>query len=111
MDYLYIVLVLIIVGLGVWVFWLYKEKKQGGCECDQEEDKETLMERQAREKQANKKKILEFMEGKERIANDDVEQLLGVSDATAERYLDELEKEGLLRQVGRTGRHTYYKKT
>jgi len=34
-----------------------------------------------------------------------------VSDATATRYLEELEKEGFIRQVGRTGRHVYYEKT
>jgi Fic family protein len=35
--------------------------------------------------------------------------LLGVSDATTERYLDELEKEGALKQFGKTGRSTHYK--
>ncbi len=46
----------------------------------------------------------------EKIANDDVEKLLEVSDATAERYLNELEKEGLIKQVGKTGHSVYYEK-
>lgn len=77
------------------------------------------MEKQAREKEENKRKILEFFEsssfakasdGQARVANNDIEALLGVSDATVTRYLDELEKEGRIRQVGRTGRHVYYEK-
>lgn len=49
------------------------------------------------------------MEGE--IRNDDVEKLLGVSDATAERYLQEMENRGLLTQIGKEGRFVYYKKT
>ncbi len=44
------------------------------------------------------------------IANKDVGELLNVADATATYYLDELEKKGLLRQVGDTGRGVYYGK-
>jgi len=65
--------------------------------------------RQQREKEENKQKILDYAKGKERIANDEVEKMLSVSDATTERYLNELEKEGHIAQIGRTGRHTYYK--
>jgi len=36
--------------------------------------------------------------------------LLEISDATATRYLDELEEEGLIKQVGKTGVSVYYKK-
>jgi len=59
-------------------------------------------------KKENLEKVRAFIADKERVANDDIEALLGVSDATATRYLDELEKEGRIRQVGRTGRHVYY---
>jgi len=56
------------------------------------------------------KKIVEALrqspEG--RITNNDVEKLLGVSDATATRYLDKLEKEGKIWQEGKTGRFVYY---
>ena len=74
------------------------------------QSREPLVEKQAREKEENKRKILEFFESRERVANDDIEALLGVSDATATRYLDELEKEGLIRQVGKTGKYVYYEK-
>mgnify|MGYP001579773126 CR=1 FL=1 len=56
------------------------------------------------------RKIMELVDEKEKITNNDVEELLGVSDATATRHLDALEKSGFLRQVGRTGRHVFYER-
>ena len=77
-----------------------------------EEKKELLVEKQTREKEENERKIMEFFDGAsdKRAVNNDIENLLGVSDATATRYLDELEKEGRIRQVGKTGRYVYYEK-
>ncbi len=34
----------------------------------------------------------------------------GISEATATRYLEELEKEGKIKQVGKTGAHVFYEK-
>lgn len=56
-------------------------------------------------------KILVFLNEKKNIANDDVEKLLHVSDATATRYLNQLEKEGKIIQVGKTGRAVRYVKS
>lgn len=72
--------------------------------------KEWLIERQAREKEENKQRILRILETQTPLTNNHIEQLLGISDATATRYLDELEKEGKIRQVGKTGKHVYYEK-
>lgn len=69
-----------------------------------------LIEKQAEEKIEHKKKVLEMLDGKDKITNDDVQRLLGVSDATAERYLNELEKEGVLRQKGEK-KGVFYEKT
>lgn len=55
-------------------------------------------------------KILDVLNKKNKITNDEVEKLLHISDATATRYLDQLEKEGKIRQVGKTGKYTYYEK-
>ena len=38
----------------------------------------------------------------------DVENLLDVSDTTARKYLNELEKEGEIKQIGASGRDVYY---
>jgi len=43
------------------------------------------------------------------VSNDTVETALGVSDATATRMLDELEKSGDIVQVGDTGRGVTYR--
>ena len=49
-------------------------------------------------------------QGETRITNNDVEKLLGVSDATAERYLQKLESQGKIRQMKDTGRGVTYVK-
>lgn len=64
-----------------------------------------------KKKRENLEKVRQLFAGQGRVANDDVEKLLGVSDATSTRYLDELEKEGFIRQVGKTGKYVYYEKT
>lgn len=69
-----------------------------------------LIERQAKEKEEDKQRILCILETQTPLTNNHIEQLLGISDATATRYLDELEKEGHVRQVGKTGKHVYYEK-
>lgn len=63
---------------------------------------------QQREKEKAKKKIIELLNEKNKITNNDVEKFLSVSDATATRYLDELEKEGKIKQVGKEGKFVYY---
>ena len=44
------------------------------------------------------------------ITNDEVEKLLHVSDATATRYLQALEKENKIKQTGVTGKAVFYEK-
>lgn len=100
-------LILIIVGVAGIIAGSYFGRRR---RQRMEEKKEPLMERQTREKEENLEKIRGLFDGGGRVANGDVEKLLGVSDATATRYLDELEKEGFIRQVGKTGQHVYYEK-
>lgn len=65
---------------------------------------------QVKEKGDNKQKILELFASKDQVSNNDIQTLLGVSDATATRYLDELERERKIRQVGATGQAVYYER-
>jgi len=44
------------------------------------------------------------------ITNDEVEKLLHISDTTATRYLEILEKENKIKQVGKTGKSVSYSK-
>jgi Fic family protein len=86
-----------------------------------EESTEALKERT----EERKKKILDFMSAEARhqkelqncsvadtkqgITSADIEKLLDVGDDTARKYLNELEQEGRIEQVGTTGKGVYYK--
>ncbi len=64
--------------------------------------------KQMEQKAENKQKILEFVQTNGKIQHHDAEKLTGVSNATAERYLDGLEKEGKLTQHGTIGQAVFY---
>ncbi|OGE76521.1 MAG: hypothetical protein A3C85_03800 [Candidatus Doudnabacteria bacterium RIFCSPHIGHO2_02_FULL_48_21] len=87
---------IIIGAVLVWLFWKPKRRDLGN-----------LAQQQLREK--NLEKVLDLARTKGQVGNDDVEQALQISNATAERYLDELESIGKLIQIGKTGRNVTYK--
>ena len=84
------------------------------------EAKEALTERT----EHRKEKILEFMkdeairqkeleacnpgEGEPGVTRADIEKLLEVSETTARKYLNELEAENKIKQIGENGRDVYY---
>ena len=72
-------------------------------------EKDDYFSEQEKKKQENLEKMREYIKGKTKITNNDIKKLLGVSDATVIRYLNELEKEGLIEQMGETGQSVYYK--
>jgi len=61
-------------------------------------------------KKAKLEKIMAALNSKNKITNDEVEKLLHVSDATATRYFSALEKEGKIKQIGKTGHGVVYSK-
>jgi predicted HTH transcriptional regulator len=61
-------------------------------------------------KRKKRDKIMQALTTKGKITNDEVEKVLHVSDATATRYLSALEKEGKIKQVGKTGTGVVYSK-
>ncbi|PIP27643.1 MAG: hypothetical protein COX30_00805 [Candidatus Moranbacteria bacterium CG23_combo_of_CG06-09_8_20_14_all_39_10] len=106
-----IILILVIIALGGWVWNLKKRVAQV------EMEKETALaetgvaginEKRTREKNERKEKILAFLKAKGKVTNNEIEKLLGVSDSTVTSYLDELEKESKVRQVGQIGQGVYY---
>jgi predicted HTH transcriptional regulator len=95
MNYLILILVAIAgIALGMYIA---RRKANTG-----------FIAKQVEQKTENKQKILEFVQANGKIQNNDVEKLVGVSDATAGRYLDELEKEGKLTQHGDIGQGVFY---
>lgn len=55
-------------------------------------------------------KIMRLFNTKPHLTNEDVQKLLRVTDRTARRYFDELEKDGRVKQVGEVGRGVFYEK-
>ena len=92
----------VLVGLGA-AFVFNKAKVQRG-------KSRVINPQQVKDRADNIDKILKWLETADKITNTDVENLLGVSDATATRYLDELEQRGEIRQIGSRGRGIYYEK-
>lgn len=90
--------ILIIVALTGIALGMYLARRNKGG----------LISGQMETKVENKKEILEFVQQNGKIQNNDVEKLAGVSNATAERYLNELEKEGKLTQHGTIGQNVFY---
>lgn len=62
-------------------------------------------------KKRGKRKILAFFKKRRTITNNQVQKLLGIADATATNYLQELEQEGAIIQKGKTGHSVWYRKT
>ena len=95
-----IIYILIGFGVGYWIAGRFFGRKKGNLTNDEREKK-------AKEARG---RVMKLFNGKSEITNNNVEELLGVSDATATNYLDELERQGRITQVGRTGRFVYYKR-
>ena len=110
---IYLVLGIIIGGVGVG-WWMKRKLKSNlsvpaGHLPSPGEMGEVINPEQVEKRKENLEKVLEIARQKGEIANDDVERGLGISNATAERYLQELETQGKLVQVGSTGRNVIYK--
>ena len=67
------------------------------------EEKET-------KKQKNLDRIISLFEADRELTNIEVRKMLGVSSRTVVRYMDELEREGKVTQVGNTGEKVCYKR-
>ena len=61
------------------------------------------------EKNQNKKKILSLFKSRTELSNSDIQDSLGFSDRSVVRYMDELEAEGKVEQVGDIGRGVIYR--
>jgi predicted HTH transcriptional regulator len=61
-------------------------------------------------KEKIKNQIIEMFKENEKITNSDIVEKLDISKTSTVRYLDELEEEGKVQQVGKAGRNVHYKK-
>ena len=90
-----------------FLFFLVPPQKPQPAGADKLAEFNSARDERAKE---NKEKILKSIEIQKSINNDSAQSLLGVSDATATRYLDELERDGKIKQIGNSGRGVFYEK-
>ena len=121
MDYLIIILGLVTAGMTLWIWWLYEKKKENEKEISvlgKEKDElvefgkglEEYNKKMQEKKEKAKEKIMELFGNKEKINHGDVVGVIDVSKNSAVRYLDELEVDGKVKQVGKTGQGVFYTK-
>lgn len=60
-------------------------------------------------KRGRKEKVLELLRERGELSNSDIREVLEVSERSVVRYMNELEKEGRVEQVGDTGRGVTYR--
>lgn len=96
-------IILIIIGIAIIMILLSRQTREqvvGICA--------TALDQTVR-KNTNKEKALEFIRAHGEASNEDIREHLGVSRRSVVRYLDELEKEGRVEQVGDSGRGVVYR--
>jgi hypothetical protein len=102
------IILLVATLIAICVIKGEKPKWNWGLPKNNNEQNYDLIGEQGRAKQEHLDKIIKLFDSKDKVMNDDVEKLLGVSDKTVQRYFNELESQGKIKQVGETGKGVYY---
>jgi|SRR3989344_2957924 len=101
---------IIILLIGFWVGYVLGKRRTKSEKLKTGElRRESGLSQAEVKKDENLVKVAEMFNSGREITNNDVEKVLGVSDATATRYLDKLEKDGKIVQIGREGRFVKYR--
>ena len=96
-------IILIIIGVVIAVILLSRKGREevvGMC---------AVVSGRAEKKREIKEKIMTFLSDRGEASNAEIRGVLGVSSRSVVRYLDELEKEGKIKQVGDAGRGVVYR--
>ena len=110
MNLLIIFLLIVILIMGVFLFIAYREEGErevGGMEefsgiCN-------ISSVRSSQRQENLDKIISLFSEKDEVSNNEIREALGVASRTVVRYMDELENQGKVKQVGKTGHTVVYK--
>lgn len=104
----------LIVGIGVatvaCLIWSKMKKKDMPIQTAEIENASFNPNPNVEIRRENLVKLEELISKQDKVTNDNVQELLNVSDATAERYLQELESQGKLHQIGADVKNAYYEK-
>ncbi|MDP3996780.1 MAG: winged helix-turn-helix domain-containing protein [bacterium] len=107
---LFLIIILLAVALVSLAFYAYREAKKHDTSAKEEfigickSAIET-----ASEKEARKKSVLALLREHGEVGNAEIGEALGVASRTVVKYMDELQEEGKVEQVGVTGRGVMYK--
>lgn len=102
MNLIIYLLIGFIVGIGVMILVMKRKMAEIMKLAPESEDEQ--------KKKENLVKVENYIINKVKFTNDELQHLLKVSDTTIGRYLQELEEQGKIRQVGKTGKAVYYEK-
>lgn len=114
MDFDVLKIILILIGVAIVVILLTR-KGQARLRARLRRGKETAVGicavalDQTVRKNANKDRAMAFLQEKNQASNEEIREHLGVSRRTVVRYLDALEREGKVEQVGDIGRGVIYR--
>ncbi|OGZ64544.1 MAG: hypothetical protein A3A98_03235 [Candidatus Staskawiczbacteria bacterium RIFCSPLOWO2_01_FULL_40_39] len=110
MTYLLILILGVVVAVA-FLFWIAKrESKQYGTGTGEElvgicvSAIET-----ASQKEGRKQRVLVMLQEKNGLSNAYIRKVLGVSSRSVVNYMDELEKEGKVEQIGKVGQSVTYR--
>ena len=104
------VIVILVAVVAVLVVFARKEAKKHGTNVKEEfvgickSAVET-----ASQKEARKESVLALLHERGELGNSEIRAMLGVASRTAVRYLDELEAEGKVEQIGKIGHSVTYR--
>ena len=104
---IYFIIGLIVGAIAVYLI-LKNCKKAASITSSSEK---TAVDKDLAQKQENQEKIKDYIQDKDKFTNDDLQAFLKVSDTTIGRYLEELEKAKVIKQIGKTGHSVYYVKS
>jgi Fic family protein len=108
----YVLLALVIASAGLTAAWAYARRQAKLYQTTPREELSGLFqvvtERTQRKNQL-KARILQLFEGRYELTNADIRESLGIPRRSVTRYMNELEKEGRIKQIGASGRFVTYK--
>lgn len=105
----YIIFILLAAILVILLFILLKFMAMSAKSAAAPPARYGLIEEQERTKKRNLELILALFDRYEVLTNAIIRQALGLDDRVIVNYMDELEKLGKVRQVGKTGVNAHYK--
>lgn len=111
MIYFVIIFVLgIILGMAfAYYFHMHKKAEKNNVVTEKLAGIYSVLQERISQKQSRKLKIIELLQKKKELSNSEIKKIIGVSRRSVINYLDELEEEGKVEQIGDVGRSVVYR--